>query len=212
VLRALLGPVALAAAGCASPLAAKTAAPRYISLNMETTPVPTVEPVAEPTPPVMTYVASNAPVRKPDHLELPLRLTIPRLGVDGLVIAVGLALDGSMEVPQRPQDVGWYQYSARPGAKGNSVLAGHLNWYGVDGVFRRLAEMVPGDTVTVLAADGEERKYAVEWHQEWPLNTAPVGKVFEPLDVPALTLITCGGRWNAATQRYDTRVVIRCQR
>ena len=211
LLRALIGPAALAATGCAAPLGAKRTAPRYISTNMETTPVPTAEPAPQPTPAVTTYAAS-APARKPDHLALPLRLTIPGLGVDGPVIAVGLAPDGSMEVPQRPQDVGWYQYSARPGAKGNSVLAGHLNWYGADGVFRRLAEAVPGDAVTVRAADGEERTYAVEWHEEWPLNTAPVGKVFEPLDVPALTLITCGGRWNAATQRYDTRVVIRCQR
>ena len=208
----MFGPAALVAAGCAAPLGAKRATPRYISTNMETTPVPTAQPALEATPAVTTYVAANAQPRKPDHMELPLRLAIPRLGVDGLVIAVGLAPDGSMEVPQRPQDVGWYQYSARPGAKGNSVLAGHLNWYGVDGVFRRLAETVPGEAVIVRAADGEERTYAVEWHQEWPLTTAPVGKVFEPLDVPALTLITCGGRWNAATQRYDTRVVVRCQR
>jgi sortase (surface protein transpeptidase) len=132
--------------------------------------------------------------------------------VDALVIAVGLTREGAMDVPQRAEDVGWYQYSARPGMKGNAVLAGHLDWYGKDGVFRRLADLSAGDSVVVRAADGEERSYAVEWHQEWPLGNAPMAKIFEPLDVPALTLITCGGRWNPAVQLYDTRVVIRAKR
>jgi sortase (surface protein transpeptidase) len=208
-------PAALLAAGCAY---GKPSGYRYISTNMEAAPKPAGEsgPAAavapEPTPAVQTYAAAGPAVRQVDHLELPLRLSIPRLSVNALVVAVGLTPEGAMDVPQRPEDVGWYQYSARPGMKGNAVLAGHLTWYGVDGVFRRLVEMKPGDTALIQAADGQQREYGVAWHEEWPLNTAPVGKVFEPLDVPALTLITCGGRWNAATQRFDTRVVIRAER
>src|SRR5438876_11876563 len=86
-LRALAGPAALMAAGCASPQAAKRPVLRYVSANMETTPVPTLEPTPEPTPAVMTYVASSAPARKPDHLELPLRLPVPRPGVAGLLVS-----------------------------------------------------------------------------------------------------------------------------
>jgi sortase (surface protein transpeptidase) len=209
----LAGPAALAIAGCASPLS--KAQTHYVSQNYDQPAAPSAPP-AEPTataePGFVTYVAQSAPAKQVDHLELPLRLAVPRIGIDGLVVAVGLTRDGAMDVPQRPEDVGWYQYSARPGMKGNAVMAGHLNWYGKDGVFRRLAELGPGDSVVVRAADGEEREYGVEWHQEWPLTAAPVGKIFEPLESPALTLITCGGRWNPATQLYDTRVVIRAKR
>jgi LPXTG-site transpeptidase (sortase) family protein len=147
-----------------------------------------------------------------DYMELPLRLAIPRLRVDAPVIAVGLTPQLAMDVPQRAEEVGWYEYSTRPGMKGNSILAGHLDWLGQPGVFRQLAEMKQGDTVTIRGADGQERTYAVEWNREWPFVTAPIGTVFEDVDRPALTLITCGGRWNATTQRYDTRVVVRAYR
>ena len=145
-------------------------------------------------------------------MELPLRLAIPRLGVDAPVISVGLTPEKAMDVPQRADQVGWYEYSARPGMKGNSILAGHLDWFGQPGVFRRLIDMRRGDTVAVRGADGQERHYAVDWTNEWPLSSAPVGTIFEPVEQPALTLITCGGRWNQATQRYDTRVVGRALR
>jgi LPXTG-site transpeptidase (sortase) family protein len=167
-----------------------------------------------PTPAAITYVAA-APAKPRvvvDYMELPLRLAIPRLGVDAPVISVGLTPQMAMDVPQRADQVGWYEYSTRPGMKGNSVLAGHLDWNGVSGVFRRLGEMRTGDKATIRGANGEERVYTVEWTNEWQFASAPVGTIFESVEQPALTLITCGGRWNPATQRYDTRVVVRAVR
>jgi LPXTG-site transpeptidase (sortase) family protein len=167
-----------------------------------------------PTPSFQTYTAAAPakPVTTVDYMELPLRLTIPKLGVDAPVISVGLTPQLAMDVPQKADEIGWYEYSARPGMKGNSVLAGHLDWFGQAGVFRRLADLRPGDHVAIRGADGQERPYTVDWNKEWPLATAPVGTVFEALERPALTLITCGGRWNPATQRYDTRIVVRALR
>jgi LPXTG-site transpeptidase (sortase) family protein len=154
------------------------------------------------------------PMRENSYLAMPLRLAIPRLGVDAPIIAVGLTQEGAMDVPQQAHEVGWYEHSQRPGLKGNAVLAGHLDWYGVSGVFRRLAELVAGDTVAIHGADGQERAYTVEWRRSYAASSAiaVVGEVFEPLERAALTLITCGGRWNPATQRYDTRVVVRAGR
>lgn len=169
-------------------------------------------PAGTPAPAVVTYRAEATPRPRVDHMELPLRLAIPRLAVDAPVIAVGLTPELAMDVPQRAEDVGWYEYSTRPGMKGNSILAGHLDWLGQPGVFRQLSDVKPGDSVVVRGANGDERPYAVEWNREWPFATAPVGMIFEPLERPAVTLITCGGRWNPATQRYDTRVVVRALR
>ena len=145
---------------------------------------------------------------------MPLRLVIPRLAIDAPIIAVGLTQDGAMDVPQQASDVGWYEYSQRPGQKGNAVLAGHLDWYGVNGVFWRLAEAQVGDAVIIRGADRQERAYHVEWRRSYPAGdgVAVVGEVFEPLERASLTLITCSGRWNPAAQRYDARVVVRAGR
>ena len=200
--RSLLGFAALPLAACAqSATDGKSALP---VIHLEPTPTPASITYSAPTP--------ARPRVTVDYMELPLRLAIPRLGVDAPVISVGLTPERAMDVPQRADQVGWYEYSARPGMKGNSILAGHLDWLGQPGVFRRLIEMRKGDTVTVRGADGQERPYIVDWTNEWPLSSAPVGTVFEPVEQPALTLITCGGRWNQATQRYDTRVVVRALR
>ena len=202
--RALLGLTVLPLAACAAPGQPNSAG------GKPALPVIVLEPT--PTPAAITYVASAPAKPRVDYMELPLRLSIPRLGVDAPVISVGLTPQMAMDVPQRADQVGWYEYSARPGMKGNSILAGHLDWNGQPGVFRRLSDMRAGDNVAVRGADGQERVYSVEWTNEWPLATAPVGTIFEPVEQPALTLITCGGRWNATTQRYDTRVVVRAIR
>lgn len=178
----------------------------------------TVAPVASegtipvPTEDVQTYTVGGKPKPRVDYMELPLRLVIPRLSVDAPVISVGLTPELAMDVPQRAEEIGWYEYSTRPGMKGNSVLAGHLDWHGVPGVFRRLSELRQGDSVEVRGADGQVRPYAVEWNREWQTGRAPITTVFEPVDRPALTLITCGGRWNPNTRLYDTRVVVRAFR
>jgi sortase (surface protein transpeptidase) len=191
---------ALAAGACAAP--GGRAAPAE--------PPPAV--IAVPTEDVQTYSAAGRPRPRVDYMELPLRLKIPRLAVDAPVISVGLTPELAMDVPQRAEEVGWYEYSPRPGMKGNSVLAGHLDWNGVPGVFRRLIDLKQGDSVVIRGADGQERPYAVEWNREWQTGQAPLTTVFEPIDRPALTLITCGGRWNPATRLYDTRVVVRAFR
>jgi sortase (surface protein transpeptidase) len=200
----------LLAAGCAAPALPGQSAQRVVVRTSDEVPVSELA----PTPAAQTYVAA-APAKSAtivDYMELPLRLVVPRLSVDAPVIAVGLTPQLAMDVPKRAEEVGWYEYSVRPGMKGNSVLAGHLDWNGVSGVFRRLNDLRGGDKVAIRGADGQERDYTVEWNREWPFATAPVGTIFEPLDRPAVTLITCGGRWNAATQRYDTRVVVRAVR
>lgn len=198
-----------AMAGVVGLLAAACAAPGQQPRRPVATPKPTATPDTGPA--LLTFQASGN-VRKPDNLVMPLRLAIPRIGVDAPVIAVGLTPEGAMDVPKRAGDVGWYEYSPRPGLPGNAVLAGHLDWQGVTGVFNRLLELRPGDAVAIRTGDGQDRGYRVQWHEEYQVNSAPVERIFEAWPSPALTLITCGGRWNPATRRYDTRVVIRALR
>jgi hypothetical protein len=172
---------------------------------------PAPEPELEYFPPPEVQTAAT-PRPRVDYMELPLRVTIPRLGVDAPVIAVGLTPQMAMDVPQRGDEIGWYEYSTRPGMKGNSILAGHLDWAGKPAVFQKLIDLKQGDPVAIRGADGQERSFKVDWNRQWPLVSAPIGAIFEPLEQSALTLITCGGRWNPSTQRYDTRIVVRASR
>ena len=139
-------------------------------------------------------------------------MAIPSIGVDAPVVAVGLTSDGSMDVPKRAGEIGWFEYSPRPGLRGNSILAGHLDWQGAPGVFNKLASAKSGDPVIIRGADGVEHKYDVEWHREFPADGAAPKVVFEPMVAYGLTLITCGGKWNPVSRRYDSRVVVRALR
>ncbi len=168
-------------------------------------------PAPTPVPGIKTW-SSTAKAKTIDHLELPLYMAIPSIGVDAPVVAVGLTNDGSMDVPKRAGEIGWFEYSPRPGLRGNSILAGHLDWQGAPGVFNKLASAKSGDRVIIRGADGVEHKYDVEWHREFPADGAAPKVVFEPMVAYGLTLITCGGKWNPVSRRYDSRVVVRALR
>lgn len=105
----------------------------------------------------------------------PARLSIPRLGMSVLVV------DGSDE-KSLALGAGHIKGTARIGARGNTVIAGHR-----DMAFRALGDIKAGDEVHVVA-DGTTYKYVV--------NRI---RIVEPSDVsvlrddgvPKLTLITC---------------------
>jgi sortase (surface protein transpeptidase) len=167
--------------------------------------------VGPPIKGVVTFTGKGK-VKSIDHIDLPLTLAVPTVGIDAPVVAVGLTKDGAMDVPKRPSDVGWFEYSPRPGLAGNSILAGHLDWQGSPGAFVKLASVKTGEAVIVRESDGGERMFAVEWKREVAAEAPPPKQVFEPIISPGLTLITCGGRYNAETRRYDTRIVVRAIR
>ena len=48
-----------------------------------------------------------------------------------------------MEIPG-VDEVGWYRYGAAPGRPGSTVLAAHIAYDGVDGVFRHLDDLGRG--------------------------------------------------------------------
>jgi hypothetical protein len=136
----------------------------------------------------------------------PVSLTIEALGVEAApVVPVGVEARGEMEIPG-VAEVGWYRFGASPGDEGSAVLAAHIAYNGVDGVFRHLDDLAVGDTVGVRLADGTSRLFAVT-------ELARYDKAALPLDVwarrgPArLVLITCGGEFDAAARSYDDNVV-----
>lgn len=127
---------------------------------------------------------------------VPVRLRIPAIGVDTPVIRLGLAPDGTMQVPPvtAHDRAGWYRHSPTPGRTGPSVITGHVTVgeYG-DGVFRRLERLRRGDRVTVRLENGEAAVFAVSAVRKVPKADFPADDVYGDVARPELRLITCGG-------------------
>ncbi|MDT7846037.1 class F sortase [Streptomyces justiciae] len=126
----------------------------------------------------------------------PVRLRIPAIGVDTPVLRLGLAPDGTVQVPPitAHDRAGWYEHSPVPGRTGPSVILGHVTVgsYG-DGVFRHLAALRRGDRITATLKDGTSAGFAVTAVRTVAKADFPTDEVYGDVDRPELRLITCGG-------------------
>jgi len=147
-------------------------------------------------------------VRDVDRKAVPVRLRIPALGIDAPVGPVGTAPDGSVEVPQRWQDVGWYDAGPRPGEQGPAVLLGHVDSKAGPAVFVRLTEASPGTVIEVVGGDGGTTRFRVERVQSYPKTRFPTDAVYLPALRPELRLVTCGGEFDRGTGHYRDNVVV----
>lgn len=170
---------------------------------------------AAPAPTTTSDEAAGAPVAtRPAGLDAldppagaaPTALRIDGIGVDAEVVPVGVAADGSMEVPAADQ-VGWYRYGPVPGAAGSAVLAAHVDYDGRRGAFFDLSALRPGDAVVVDGPDGTRRYRVTETRQVAKADLAASG-VFDRSGEPRLALITCGGDFDATARSYRDNVVV----
>ncbi|MEU4660042.1 class F sortase [Streptomyces sp. NPDC023723] len=145
----------------------------------------------QPSSPAASGGAARAVARS-----VPVRLQVPAIGVDTPVLRLGLAPDGSVQVPPvtAHDRAGWYEHSPTPGRLGPSVLLGHVTVgeYG-DGVFRRLAELRRGDRAVARLENGTAVEFEVTAVRTVAKSDFPTEEVYGDVDRPELRLITCGG-------------------
>ncbi len=167
---------------------------------------------AAPPPSATPSVAASEPafsaVREVPRSQVPVRLRIPSLGVDAPIGSVGKAPDGTVEVPQRWEDVGWFDEGARPAEDGPSVLLGHVDSKAGPAVFARLPQAPPGAVVEVVGDGGEVTRWRVERTEQHPKTQFPTEAVYLPALRPELRLVTCGGEFDRATRHYRDNVVV----
>ncbi|MFI6337301.1 class F sortase [Streptomyces sp. NPDC050535] len=127
---------------------------------------------------------------------VPVRLQIPAIEVDTPVMRLGLAADGTVQVPPiAPHDqAGWYRHSPTPGQTGPSVILGHVTVgeYG-DGVFRHLEELHRGDRIVARLENGTSAVFDVTSVRTVAKADFPTDDVYGDVGRPELRLITCGG-------------------
>lgn len=152
------------------------------------------------TPPPGT--AAALPGSRPETLE------VPAIGVrSDPIVDLGLDAAGALEVPGDAVTLGWYEGSPTPGEVGPAVLAGHVNYDHVPGIFSRLNEIQPGDQAIVHRADGSTAVFTVYRVVPYPKSAFPTDEVYGDTDAPELRLITCGGAFDAASRNYRDNIV-----
>jgi LPXTG-site transpeptidase (sortase) family protein len=139
----------------------------------------------------------------------PIRLTIPKIGVDAAIVPIGLTPDGAMGVPENPADVAWYAPGPYPGESGNAVIAGHYGWKdGGPAAFDDLHDLIAGDRIFVEDAEGITLTFVVRDIQIYDPNQDAT-EVFGMGDGNAhLNLITCQGVWNEEKESYSKRLIV----
>ena len=192
---ALVVGAALALSACAG-TAEPAAAPPTMPPAATSTPAPT----QAPAPPTASLDPSTVPE--------PTGLSIPALGIEQSLIGLGVADDGTAEVPVDFDDVGWFAPGGRPGARGPTVVMGHVDSTAGPAVFYALRDLAPGDTVELTVADGSVATYTVTGTEQVAKDTFPTAAVFGATADDVLRLITCTGSFDAGARSYTDNLVV----
>lgn len=135
-------------------------------------------------------------------------LAIQKLGLRAPVVPVGKTASGNMDTTPSLYQVAWYKLGARPGEKGNVVLAAHYGAPDQEGVFRSIDQLNPGDQLTIVVKDNPNLTYQVVRKEYYPVDNAPLNAIFGPNNKAVLNLITCAGDWDAGSRSYNKRLVV----
>jgi sortase (surface protein transpeptidase) len=142
----------------------------------------------------------------------PAVLEIPAIEVRRDLIGVQIQDDGTLEVPDRGEDVGWYSPDEDPEGGHPTVFVAHLDTPTGPAVFGRLLELGPGDTVHVTDAAGDVRVYRVDRLEDHPVDRFPTLEVYGPAPDDEIRLITCTGVFDVVRQQYEENRVVYASR
>ena len=182
--------------GCATPLPADA---------------PSEAPAAVDAPSRATESSVPAPAREEASAAVgavPVALAIPAIGVDRSLIDLGIAADGSLEVPANFDDIGWFSGGGRPGAAGPTVIAAHVDSPTGPAAFFRLDELALGELIEVTTSDGDERIYRVTVRAQYAKDAFPTAAVFAASAQDVLRLITCDGAFDREAGSYRDNLVV----
>ncbi|MFC0270439.1 class F sortase [Metabacillus herbersteinensis] len=160
--------------------------------------------------------ASTTALTPPEGLKLkddrvgitPTTIEIPSINVNAPIEDVGRIDNGQMGVPEDFNNVGWFEPGAKPGAPGNSVMAGHVDSKTGPAVFYKLDTLKEGDEVIISGKDGEKKTFVVVGSESYPRTDAPVEKIFDFSYGSKLNLITCTGDFNREARTHEERLVV----
>ena len=119
-----------------------------------------------------------------------------------------LQRDRRLSVPRDPDRAGWYVGGPTPGELGPAVIAGHVTWDGRPAVFFKVASLKRGERIEVERRNGSTAVFEVDRVVRVRKNRFPTEAVYGSVNHAALRLITCGGTYDKANNRYLDNVVV----
>lgn len=141
------------------------------------------------------------------------RLIIPSIGVDSTVTGATVGSSGQMPDPVGYFNAVWYDFKNFPGVggyvDGNLVLAAHVDCAvchnGSSGLalFYYVSSLTSGATAQYIESDGTVHHYVVRSVAAYSPG-ADWGSILSTSRAD-MTLVTCGGTWDAAAHEYSTR-------
>jgi len=182
-----------------------------------------VEPSTPPSAPAVPVapfaieaeVGSGDPALQEARVTLaPGRLSVPSLGIESPVEAVGVEPDGYMEIPEDVNVAGWYQYGSGPASEsGSTVIAAHVDdpVQGI-GPFARLRDAQVGAEATVVDEAGTTHVYRITTVERIVKAEVPLDRVFTETGAPVLVLITCGGAFDRAARSYTDNYIVTAEK
>ncbi len=173
--------------------------------------VPPVVATHRPTSTVVPIVQPTTSVYLPHPVTVPVRLTIPAIGVNAAVEKVGINPNGDLATPTKHpwDDTGWYDLGPGPGERGSVVIDGHLDRPGgYPAVFWNLSKLQSGDQVMMTDNLGNTFRYRVMQVVSYPPQAAPLQLIFGNNGGNYLNLITCAGDWIPSQHQTTLRQVV----
>ncbi len=177
----------------------------------------TRQPQLPPPDQVVTTSTDHPSETKPDTSrakyrvapDKPRLISLPTIGAEGFIQQVGIDQHKAIAVPSNIHLAGWYTQSRLPGARGLSIIDGHLDGRTGGGIFKDLAKLKSGDRFTVSFGNDSTQTFTVrKVHRLATAKTAAVLFSQDPKFSHQLNLITCGGTYDNTKHQYDERVVV----
>lgn len=138
----------------------------------------------------------------------PTAVRIPSIDVNASTIPLGLADDGTIEVPEDFAKTGWWRDGPEPGEIGPAVILGHVDSYDGPAVFFELGNLAIGDPIHIDRADGTTISFVVERIEQHSKDNFPTNAVYGPTDDSVLRLVTCGGTFDRDARSYQDNVIV----
>ena len=172
--------------------------------------LPTTSPTTAAPIPGVTVLPSSAtsPSSATPTIGLPVRLTVPSIGINTALQSLSLQSNGTLQSPSSWNTAGWYAGGVRPGDIGPAVIAGHIDSTSGPAVFYRLHSLTAGAQAMVTEQDGAVLTFVVDGVQSFPKDDFPSSAVYGPTPYPELRLVTCTGDFDYQTHNYLSNLVV----
>ena len=138
----------------------------------------------------------------------PVRLLIPRIGVDSSLERLQQDGRGVLVAPAVADTAGWWAKGVVPGDVGAAVIVGHLDTLLGPAVFVRLKQLRPGDLIRVRMSDGSTVRFAVDSSHVVKKALFPSDQVYGATPDAQLRLITCSEPFDPVAHSYTDNLVV----